>query len=138
MKATLWLASLALVGVVACGDNNRTGEQTSRPATSPPATQSETAPDTPTSATEPSVAGLPAMSDADRALAQLVADALQKGAGGGSAEQSIHVHAHNGGITLRGSVNSEQDKADMEATAQHVAGVTSVKNQLEVASASRL
>jgi osmotically-inducible protein OsmY len=77
------------------------------------------------------------MSEDDQALAQRVTDALQKGAEGGSAEQSIQVHAHNGEITLRGSVSSEQDKASMGATAQQVAGVKSVNNQLEVVSASR-
>lgn len=137
MKATVWLASLAFVGLVACADNNRTADQTSRPATSPPATPSETAPSSPTTATEPSVAGLPAMSETDRALAQRVTDALQKSAEGNSSVQSIQVHAYNGEITLRGSVNSEQDKSNVGMTAQQVAGVKSVNNQLEVASASR-
>lgn len=148
MKATLWLASIALVGVVACADNDRTGDQTSRPATSPPATESETAPNSPsspsetapnspTTATEPSTAGLPTMSEADQALAQQVRDALQKNAGTAAAGENVQVHARDGEITLRGSVNSEQDKTNMGTTAQQVAGVKSVNNQLEVVSASR-
>src|SRR5262245_56567732 len=126
MKATVWLASLALVGVVACADDNRTADQTSRPATSPPATQSERAPGSSTPATEPSTAGLPAMSEADRALAQLVKDTLQKNTGITPAAENVQVHANNGEITLRGSVNSEQDKASIGTTAQQVAGVKSV------------
>jgi osmotically-inducible protein OsmY len=137
MKATVWLASIALVGVTACADNNRTADQTSRPATSSPATQGETTPGSPTAATEPSMAGLPAMSEADQALAQRVTDALPKGSGGSSAGQSVQVHAYNGEVTLRGSVSSEQDKTNIAAAAQQVTGVKSVNNQLEVVSASR-
>lgn len=137
MKATAWLASIALVGVVACADNNRSAEQTSRPATSPPATQSEPTPGSSITATEPSAAGLPTMSEADRALAQLVKDTLQKNTGMAPAAENIQVHANNGEITLRGSVNSEQDKASIGTAAQQVVGVKSVNNQLEVASASR-
>jgi BON domain len=133
MKATLYLASIALAGVFACADSDRTAERTGSPATSPPATQEPTTPGTPTTMT-----GLPAMSEADRALAQLVKDALQKNTGAAPAGENIQVHARNGEVTLRGSVNSEQEKADIAATAKQVAGVTAVNNQLEVASASRL
>jgi len=81
--------------------------------------------------------GLPAMSETDRALAQLVKDSLQKNAEAASVTENVQVHANNGEITLRGSVNSEQEKASMGTAAQQVAGVKSVDNQLEVVSASR-
>jgi osmotically-inducible protein OsmY len=57
------------------------------------------------------------------------------------ADKSLSMNAHNvkiitsgGVVTLRGPVNTAEEKAKISATAQHVAGVKHVQNQLEIAS----
>ena len=54
-------------------------------------------------------------------------------------DKSLSISAHNvkivakgGVVTLRGSVNSEDEKAKIEKLALQVAGVASVENQLDV------
>ncbi len=55
------------------------------------------------------------------------------------ADDSLSTTAHNvkiitlnGVVTLRGPVNSAQEKANIDAKAQQIAGTTKVKNQLEI------
>jgi osmotically-inducible protein OsmY len=137
------LASVALLGLIGCGNDNRsttprTGQTTTPSERSttgstsraPTDKMSQSAPGSPTAATTP-------MSDADRALAQRVEETLRKNSSLAPAAQNVQVHANGGEITLHGSVNSEQEKTDMASAAQQVSGVTRVNNQLEVASASR-
>jgi osmotically-inducible protein OsmY len=57
------------------------------------------------------------------------------------ADKSLSMNAHNvkiitsgGVVTLRGPVNTAEEKAKISAAAQHVAGVKQVQNQLEIAS----
>jgi osmotically-inducible protein OsmY len=76
------------------------------------------------------------MSETDRALAQRVEDALRKNSALASAAQNVQVQANNGEVILKGSVNNEQEKANIAAEAQKIAGVSKVNNQIEVASAS--
>jgi len=77
------------------------------------------------------------MSEADQELAQRVSETLRQDDTLAMAAQNITVLANNGTVTLRGSVGSEQEKNDLAAKAQEVAGVTQVNNELEVSSASR-
>jgi len=46
--------------------------------------------------------------------------------------KNIKIITANGRVTLRGPVNTPQEKATIEAKAQHIAGVTNVESQLEV------
>lgn len=117
MNKTVFLAGLALIGTLGC-DSNQTS--TTAPTTPPPAS-----------------AALPAMTEADRVLAQKVQDTLRQDAAVASAAQNVQIHAKNGEITLHGSVSSQQEKAALESKAQQVAGVSRVNNQLTVTSASR-
>ena len=71
-------------------------------------------------------------SEADRTLTQRVRQAVM-------ADDSLSTNAHNikiitsnGVVTLRGPVNSAQEKANIDAKAQQIAGTTKVKNQLEI------
>ena len=55
------------------------------------------------------------------------------------ADDSLSTNAHNikiitikGVVTLRGPVNSTQEKATIDAKAQQIAGATKVDNQLEI------
>ena len=57
------------------------------------------------------------------------------------ADKGLSMNAHNvkiitanGVVTLRGPVKSQKEKATIGAKAQHVAGVTRVDNQIEIAS----
>jgi len=76
------------------------------------------------------------MNETDRALAQRVEDALRQNSSLAPAAQNVQVQAKNGEVILKGSVNNEQEKANITSTAQKVAGVSKVNNQIEVASAS--
>jgi osmotically-inducible protein OsmY len=46
--------------------------------------------------------------------------------------RNCQIITNNGKVTLRGQVDSEMEKNDIEAKARAVAGVTDVDNQLEV------
>ena len=57
------------------------------------------------------------------------------------ADKELSMNAHNvkiitasGVVTLRGPVKSTKEKAEIGAKAEHVAGVTRVNNQIEIAS----
>jgi len=118
MNKTVFLAGIALIGALGCDSNQRT---------------TTTSPTTPPSATS----ALPAMTEADRVLAQKVQDTLRQDAAVALAAQNVQIHAANGEITLQGSVSTQQEKAALESKAQQVAGVSRVNNQLTVTSASR-
>jgi osmotically-inducible protein OsmY len=77
------------------------------------------------------------MSATDQALAQRVTSSLQADALLASAVPNLSVQANNGTITLQGSVNSQQQRSDIEAKVRSITGVTQVINNLEIASASR-
>lgn len=46
--------------------------------------------------------------------------------------KNVKIITLNGKVTLRGPVNSDSERANIEATARRVAGATHVDNQLEV------
>jgi osmotically-inducible protein OsmY len=118
MNKTAVLVGLALVGTLAC--NRDQGPRTTTPAVSPPVTsQSSTT------------------TEADRSLAAKVQDSFRQDATVAPAAQRVEVQARNGEVTLKGSVNTQQDKTALENKAQQVTGVTHVNNQLTVTSASR-
>jgi hypothetical protein len=118
MNKMVFLAGIALIGTLGCDSNQRTN--TISPTTSPSVT-----------------ANLPAMTDADRVLAERVQDTLRQDTAVSSAAQQVQIHAKNGEITLQGSVNTQEEKTALENKAQQVTGVSRVNNQLTVTSASR-
>jgi len=118
MNKTVFLAGIALIGTLGCDSGQRTN--TISPTTSPSVTSA-----------------LPAMSEADRVLAQKVQAMLRQDAAVASVAQNVQIHAMNGEITLQGSVSTQQEKAALESKAQQVAGVSRVNNQLTVSSATR-
>jgi osmotically-inducible protein OsmY len=138
MKKTIILASIVFVGLLGCNDNrkadNKPGQTSSTTHTT--TTTTEKTGQNPPSATETSPAASSTMSETDRALAQRVEEALKKNSSLAPAAQNVQVQAKNGEVILRGSVNNEQEKANIAAEAQKVAGVSKVNNQIEVASAS--
>jgi len=130
MKKTVILASIALVGLLGCNDN-RTADKTA--PSSPPSAPEKT---TQTAPSPTSPTGATAMNETDQALAKRVEDALHQNSAVASAAQNVQVEAKNGEVTLKGSVNNEQEKTNIASTAQKVAGVAKVNNEIEVASAS--
>ena len=132
MKKLVILTSVALIGLLGCSKADKTGQTSSSKTTTTTTERTAQAPSTPGT---PSAA--PAgMNETDRALAQRVEDSLRQNSALASAAQNVQVQAKNGEVTLSGSVNNEQEKTNIAATAQKVAGVSKVSNQIEVASAS--
>lgn len=130
MKKIAILTSIALIGLLGCSKADKTAQtSSSKTTTTEKTTQAPSTPGTP-------AAGPSAMNETDRALAQRVEDSLRQNSSLASAAQNVQVQAKNGEVTLSGSVNNEQEKANIAATAQKVAGVSKVNNQIEVASAS--
>jgi hyperosmotically inducible protein len=72
--------------------------------------------------------------EADRTITQHIRQAIIADDSLSTNAKNVKVVTNNGTVTLRGPVNSEQEKANIEAKAKQVAGVKSVDNQLEVAS----
>jgi len=73
--------------------------------------------------------------EADLAVTQSIRQAIVANDSLSIAAKNIKIITTVGGlVTLRGPVMNESERAQIEATAKQVAGVTQVNNQLEVAS----
>lgn len=123
MKGIAVFAAIALFSLIGCADDrpvDRTGQAPS------PSTQAATG-----------TARVPEMNEADRTLARQVVSALRQNSVLAPAAENVQVYANNGEVTLRGSVNNEQEKVNLGSAAGQVAGVSKVNNQIEVSSASR-
>jgi sporulation protein YlmC with PRC-barrel domain len=74
----------------------------------------------------------PIGTESDRELAGRVRTALTSDASISTAGKNIRVMADNGTVTLRGAVDSQREKDDIEAKAKNIAGVNKVHNEIEV------
>lgn len=72
--------------------------------------------------------------EADLAVTQSIRQAIVADDSLSIAAKNIKIITVGGLVTLRGPVMNESERAQIEATAKQVAGVTQVNNQLEVAS----
>ena len=70
---------------------------------------------------------------ADQALNQRIREALSGDEALSVVAQKIHLATDNGKVTLHGSVATDEQKADIAAKVQQVAGVEKVDNQLTTA-----
>jgi osmotically-inducible protein OsmY len=122
MKKLTLCAVFAGLSILGC-DSNTNRPVTSDRTTSPP--PSSTIP----SATNPSAT--------DQALAQRIASSLREDASLAATAPNITVEVNNGTVTLKGAVNSQQQRSDIESKVRNITGVTQVVNNLEIASASR-
>jgi hyperosmotically inducible periplasmic protein len=128
-KTALWLSiSLLVLGGYACD---------SQPTAKAPAPAAKIAPDN----TERNVRdrsgetltpGDQSESEADRTLTQRVRHAVMADDSLSTNAHNIKIITNNGVVTLRGPVNSAQEKANIDAKAQQIAGTTKVNNQLEI------
>jgi hyperosmotically inducible periplasmic protein len=76
-------------------------------------------------------------SDADNTLTERVRTTLQSDTAIAGKVQNLQVSASNGKVTLRGTVNSDQEKRDLEKKVQQLIGTAKVDNQLEVKSTNQ-
>jgi len=72
-------------------------------------------------------------SEADLALTQKIRQAVVADDSLSTNAHNVKIITNNGIVTLRGPVNSAQEKAAIDAKAQQIAGATKVKNELEIA-----
>jgi osmotically-inducible protein OsmY len=68
----------------------------------------------------------------DRELLAAVRRSVVKDKSLSTTAHNVKILAENGVITLRGPVKSDAEKAQVEALARQVAGVTSVQNNLDI------
>lgn len=130
MKKTALLLSISLLvfGGYACDSNSAVKTQAPAAKIAPDNTERNVR----DRSGETLTSGDQSESEADRTLTQQVRQAVV-------ADDSLSTNAHNvkiitsnGVVTLRGPVNSAQEKANIDAKAQQVAGATKVNNQLEI------
>jgi hyperosmotically inducible periplasmic protein len=69
----------------------------------------------------------------DRDLAQQIRRALVKDKSLSSNAHNVKVIAQNGAVTLKGPVDSEQEKQAVEAKAAQIAGADKVNSEIQVA-----
>jgi osmotically-inducible protein OsmY len=127
MKSTLCAAVIGL-SLTACDSNTNRTVSPSLPSSPPPA------------ATSPSGVPPPSggqTSATDEALEQRIATSLREDTALAAVAPNITIDANNGAVTLKGSVNSQQQRTDIEAKVRSLTGVTQVTNNLEISSASR-
>jgi hypothetical protein len=126
IKSTLCAAVIGL-SLTACeSETNRPVSPSLPPSTPPPATSPSGVP--------PPGSGQTTVTD--EALEQRVASSLREDTALAALAPNITVDANNGTVTLQGSVNSSQQRTDIEAKVRGIAGVTQVTNNLEISSAS--
>jgi hypothetical protein len=73
------------------------------------------------------------MNPADRALTQKIRKAIHHDRSLSVYGRNIKIFTQDGKVTLRGSVQSEEEKGNLEAKAVSAAGQENVSNQLKVA-----
>jgi len=125
IKSTLCAAVIGL-SLTACDSNSN--RQVSPPPPAPPVATSPSG--------VPSSGGIQT-SATDEALEQRVTSSLREDTSLAAVVPNITVDANNGTVTLQGSVDSEQQRTDIESKIRSIAGVTQVTNNLKIASASR-
>jgi osmotically-inducible protein OsmY len=110
---TISFLSLALVG---CTDNSHS--KTTKPS------------ETNINGTETRVNGLEA--EGDRAISLEVQRKLNEKATLSAAAKNVRITTVNGVVTLRGTVENNDEKAQVEELVKSLRGVTKVDNQLEI------
>jgi osmotically-inducible protein OsmY len=93
----------------------------------------------PTGVTEPDSfsQNIQGLSESDRPLAQQIGQELNAEPSTAGLVSNLKIEVSDGKATLRGNVNSEDEKTQVESAIKKVSGVTSVDNQLQVGAASQ-
>lgn len=75
--------------------------------------------------------------EADRSVTQKIRQSLMDDDSLSTNAKNIKIITKNGVVTLRGTVNNENEKSEIGKKAKAVGGVKSVDNQLEIAVAEK-
>jgi len=73
------------------------------------------------------------MTGTDADLNGRIRESLSSDSSLNAASQNVRISSNNGVVTLQGSVATEKEKDDLETKLQHMTGVKSVDNQLQIA-----
>jgi hyperosmotically inducible periplasmic protein len=127
---------LSALGAAACGNdrsasNQEAGDQTAQSTAPAPDNTGINERDRGGATKTP---GDQAENEEDRKITQEVRRAITSDDTLSTNAQNVKIITDNGTVTLRGPVNSQKEKTDIESKAKQVAGVKRVDNQLEVAS----
>ena len=68
----------------------------------------------------------------DRRMTQQIRQAIVKNSSLSFNAKNVKVITLNGKVTLRGPVNSDEERSTIDAAAKKIAGETQVENQLEI------
>ena len=152
MKTVALCASLALIGLLGCTDNEEATTpppaETSRPgapiapSTPPPPQTTQSRETSPVSPMEPQVAqpeettpmGSSTAAMADQKLKEKIQSALAVDPSLSDVAENVQIETTDGKVTLRGSASSAQEKEQIANKVQQIEGVQEVDNQLQVAS----
>jgi len=132
MKKTALILSISLLGLGGYSGSAHAGEATT------PAPAAQVAPDNTgrnvrDRSGETLTPGDQSESEADRTLTQRIRQAIVADDALSTTAKNIKIITANGVVTLRGPVNSAQEKAAIAAKAHQIAGANKVENQLEIA-----
>ena len=127
---------LSVLGLAACGNdrsasNQEAGDQTAKSTAPAPDNTGINERDR---GGETKTPGDQAENEEDRKITQEVRRAITSDDTLSTNAQNVKIITDNGTVTLRGPVNSQKEKTDIESKAKQVAGVKRVDNQLEIAS----
>ena len=70
--------------------------------------------------------------EADRTITQKIRQAVMQDEALSTNAKNVKIVTMNGIVVLRGPVNSEQERAEIERKVRTIAGVRNVDNQIEV------
>jgi hyperosmotically inducible periplasmic protein len=121
---------IAAILVAGCSRDHDTRQATQTPAVEP----DNTGRNVRDRGGETKTPGDQSESEADRTITQNIRKALTADDSLSTNAKNVKIISNDGVVTLRGPVNSQKEKVDVEAKAKQVAGVKNVDNQLEVAS----
>jgi len=127
IKSTLFAVMIGL-SLTGCDSNSDRPVSPSLPPSPPPAA---------TSPSEGPPSGGIQTSATDKALEQRVTSSLREDTSLAAVVPNITVDANNGTVTLEGSVNSQEQRTDIESKVRSITGVMQVTNNLKISSASR-
>lgn len=131
MKTSV-LALVLVVSFLGCGKNNEVSksDEPAQTAAVEPDNSGRNVRDADGTTKTP---GDQSESEADRTITQNVRQAVTADDSISTNGKNVKIITVDGTVTLRGPVKSEQEKTNIAAKAQQIAGVKKVDNQLEIA-----
>ena len=131
MKTSV-LALVLVVSFLGCGKNNEVSksDEPAQTAAVEPDNSGRNVRDADGATKTP---GDQSESEADRTITQNVRQAVTADDSISTNGKNVKIITVDGTVTLRGPVKSEQEKTNIAAKAQQIAGVKKVDNQLEIA-----